>query len=139
MNCNAVIYNNNNNTINYNNGTLFITINNKNYEKKITTEIIEYLLNYIIYINTINLKINLLIKIETISINPVLIFEDIKKLFLTIIEMDTKNIKCFSIVINNSIIKNNIKLLLKLSNIKKKFIVTKKYEKAIKFFDDNIS
>lgn len=137
MNCNAVIYNNNNNTINYNNGTLFITINNKNYEKKITTEIIEYLLNYIIYINNIDLKVNLLIKIETLSINPLEIFENIKKFLLSLIEADTKNINCFGIIINNRIIKNNIKLLLKLNNIKKPFIITKKHEKAINFLNNN--
>jgi hypothetical protein len=115
---------------------LYLKILTQNYIIQEIRLFINYILNFFEYCDKLNLKISIFYDFNCINLSnvPIIeIFNKTKHLFLNLKPNDTNCVNSFCVLLNNKIFKNTLKILLKIINPTKPYIITKSQEKINKF------
>ena len=125
----------------FNDSILYLRVLTQNYIIEEIQLFIKYILNFFEYCKKLNLKINIFYDFSCINfINvPIMeIFNKTKHLFMNLTLNDTICVNSFCILLNNKIVKNTLKILLKIVNPIKPYKITKSQEKIDQFLINNV-
>jgi hypothetical protein len=132
----VILYETMNAKLYFDDSILYLKILTQNYIIQEIRLFIKYILNFFEYCDKLNLKISIFYDFNCINLSniPVIeIFNKTKHLFIDLNSDDTICVNSFCILLNNKILKNILKILLKIINPTKPYIITKSQGKINKF------